>query len=106
MTTETGWSGAPPVPRLADAGQLLQVYGMAGPHETDAFLRSVREANQRGRGFGRVRIDHLVEALLGAVHPDKSEHVEPYREALDRLAARAAPAARTETLRGAIRKEL
>ncbi|MFJ6662524.1 hypothetical protein [Streptomyces sp. NPDC091383] len=44
--------------------------------------------------------------LLGAVHPDKPEHVEPYREALDRLAARGVPAARTETLRGAIRKEL
>ncbi|MER8057907.1 MULTISPECIES: hypothetical protein [unclassified Streptomyces] len=69
MTTETDWSGPPPVPRLADAGKPLQVYGMTGPHKIDAFLRSVREA-------------------------------------LDRLAARAAPAARTETLRGAIRKEL
>nr|WP_145484673.1 MULTISPECIES: helix-turn-helix transcriptional regulator [Streptomyces] len=47
-----------------------------------------------------------VDGLLGAVHLDRPEHVEPYREALDRLAAQAAPAARTETLLGAIRGEL
>ncbi|OIK29624.1 helix-turn-helix domain-containing protein [Streptomyces malaysiense] len=47
-----------------------------------------------------------VDGLLGAVHLDKPEHVEPYREALDRLAVQAAPVTRTESLLGAIRKEL
>ncbi|MEW2620413.1 helix-turn-helix transcriptional regulator [Streptomyces sp. NPDC048106] len=48
----------------------------------------------------------FVDGLLGAAHVDKPEHVDSYRQALDRLAAQAAPAARTETLLGAIRGEL
>ncbi|MGW3268350.1 helix-turn-helix domain-containing protein [Streptomyces sp. NPDC001056] len=47
-----------------------------------------------------------VDGLLGAEYLDRPDHVEAYREALDRLAAQAAPAARTETLLGAIRAEL
>ncbi|MFJ7147310.1 helix-turn-helix domain-containing protein [Streptomyces sp. NPDC100445] len=34
--------------RLADAEKLLQVYGVTDQDEIDTFLRSVREANQRG----------------------------------------------------------
>ena len=34
--------------RLADAEKLLQVYGVTNRQEVDAFLKSVREANQRG----------------------------------------------------------
>ncbi|MET8446174.1 helix-turn-helix transcriptional regulator [Streptomyces sp. NPDC005209] len=44
--------------------------------------------------------------LVGAVYLDKGDDVVVYREALDRLAAQAAPARKTEALLGAIRKEL
>ncbi|MEU5538221.1 helix-turn-helix transcriptional regulator [Streptomyces sp. NPDC020362] len=44
--------------------------------------------------------------LVGAVYLDKGDDVVVYREALDRLGAQAAPARKTETLLGAIRKEL
>ena len=47
-----------------------------------------------------------VEGLLGAVRVDKPEEVLAYREALDRLSAQAASAAKTEALLGRIRKEL
>ncbi|MYR17895.1 hypothetical protein GTW63_06010 [Streptomyces sp. SID6137] len=45
------------------------------------------------------------DGLLGAVHLDKPEHVEPCREALNHLATQAPPATRTEPLLGAIRAE-
>jgi len=47
-----------------------------------------------------------LNGLVGAVYLDKSDDVVVYREALDRLGAQAAPARKTETLLGAIRKEL
>jgi transcriptional regulator with XRE-family HTH domain len=46
-----------------------------------------------------------LNGLVGAVYLDKAEDVVVYREALDRVGAQAAPARRTETLLGAIRKE-
>ncbi|MFB7499105.1 helix-turn-helix domain-containing protein [Streptomyces sp. NPDC056161] len=47
-----------------------------------------------------------LNGLVGAVYLDKSDDVVVYREALDRLGAQAAPARKTETVLGAIRKEL
>ncbi|KUN09685.1 XRE family transcriptional regulator [Streptomyces yokosukanensis] len=47
-----------------------------------------------------------LNGLVGAVYLDKSADVVVYREALDRLGAQAAPARKTESLLGAIRKEL
>ena len=47
-----------------------------------------------------------LNGLVGAVYLDKGEDVVVYREALDRVGAQAAPARKTETLLGAIRKEL
>ncbi|MES4890040.1 helix-turn-helix transcriptional regulator [Streptomyces sp. NPDC096012] len=47
---------------------------------------------------------HL-NGLVGAAYLDKAEDVVVYREAFDRVGAQAAPARRTETLLGAIRKE-
>ncbi|MFI9808431.1 helix-turn-helix domain-containing protein [Streptomyces sp. NPDC052301] len=47
-----------------------------------------------------------LSGLVGAVYLDKGDDVVVYREALDRLGAQAAPARKTETLLGAIRKEL
>ena len=44
--------------------------------------------------------------LVGAVYLDKGDEVVVYREALDRLGAQAAPAGSTESLLGALRKEL
>jgi hypothetical protein len=45
-------------------------------------------------------------SLVGAVYLDKGDEVVVYREALDRLGAQAAPAGSTESLLGALRKEL
>jgi transcriptional regulator with XRE-family HTH domain len=47
-----------------------------------------------------------LNGLVGAVYLDKAEDVVVYREALDRLGAQAAPARKTESLLGLIRKEL
>ncbi|MEV6838466.1 helix-turn-helix transcriptional regulator [Streptomyces sp. NPDC051133] len=47
-----------------------------------------------------------LSGLVGAVYLDKGDDVVVYREALDRLGAQAAAARKTETLLGAIRKEL
>ncbi|WP_208036021.1 helix-turn-helix domain-containing protein [Streptomyces cyanogenus] len=47
-----------------------------------------------------------LSGLAGAVYLDKTEDVVVYREALDRLSAQAASPGRTETLLGALRKEL
>jgi transcriptional regulator with XRE-family HTH domain len=47
-----------------------------------------------------------LNGLVGAVYLDKADDVVVYREALDRLGAQAAPARKTESLLGAIRKEL
>ncbi|GHE06207.1 helix-turn-helix domain-containing protein [Streptomyces alanosinicus] len=47
-----------------------------------------------------------LNGLVGAVYLDKAGDVVVYREALDRLGAQAAPARKTESLLGAIRKEL
>ncbi|MFF4754331.1 helix-turn-helix domain-containing protein [Streptomyces sp. NPDC002514] len=46
-----------------------------------------------------------LNGLVGAVYLDKSDDVVVYREALDRLGAQAAPARKTESVLGAIRKE-
>ncbi|MEU1407779.1 helix-turn-helix transcriptional regulator [Streptomyces sp. NPDC005728] len=47
-----------------------------------------------------------LNGLVGAVYLDKRDDVVVYREALDRVGAQAAPARKTESLLGAIRKEL
>ncbi|MGW7522310.1 helix-turn-helix domain-containing protein [Streptomyces sp. NPDC054783] len=47
-----------------------------------------------------------LNGLVGAVYLDKADDVVVYREALDRLGAQAAPAKKTESVLGAIRKEL
>ncbi|WP_225823714.1 helix-turn-helix domain-containing protein [Streptomyces naphthomycinicus] len=47
-----------------------------------------------------------LSGLVGAVYLDKADDVVVYREALDRLSAQAAPARKTETLLGTLRKEL
>ncbi|MFE9611583.1 helix-turn-helix domain-containing protein [Streptomyces sp. NPDC006012] len=46
-----------------------------------------------------------LNGLVGAVYLDKADDVVVYREALDRLGAQAAPARKTESVLGAIRKE-
>ncbi|MBT2416186.1 helix-turn-helix domain-containing protein [Streptomyces sp. ISL-12] len=47
-----------------------------------------------------------LDGLVGAVYLDKGDDVVVYREALDRLGAQATPAARTEAVLEAMRKEL
>ncbi|MEU4656492.1 helix-turn-helix transcriptional regulator [Streptomyces sp. NPDC023723] len=46
-----------------------------------------------------------LNGLVGAVYLDKGDDVVVYREALDRLGAQATPAARTEAVLDALRKE-
>lgn len=47
-----------------------------------------------------------LDGLVGSAYLDKQDEVSAYREAMDRLAAQAAPERHTRTLLGALRKEL
>ncbi|MFD5798830.1 MULTISPECIES: helix-turn-helix domain-containing protein [Streptomyces] len=104
--------GGPEVMR-AQIGHLIEVNRL--PHVTlqlMPFANGPHPAMRAGAyHLFRFRARELpdivyLNGLVGAVYLDKCDDVVVYREALDRLGAQAAPARKTETLLGAIRKEL
>lgn len=71
----------------------------------EAIERRVALRTRRQRLLAGARPPRVWAVVDETVHLGKPEHVEPYREALGRLATRAPPATRTGSLLGAIRAE-
>jgi transcriptional regulator with XRE-family HTH domain len=107
------WPVGGPAVMRAQIGHLIEVNRL--PHVTVQLMPFANGPHPAMPGGSyhlfRFRARELpdvvyLNGLVGAVYLDKADDVVVYREALDRLAAQAAPPARTEAVLDAIRKEL